>query len=91
MKMESKTWNVVGSFKTGCRVENPWDVVTEDDGTGWRFDGDLPHEANVNSFLTDGFGVGGWIHCFGDTPTKTASFPYLIVAIFLLLLILKII
>lgn len=89
MSTEYKKWNIVGSFDVGCRVENPWDVVIADDGTGWRFDGSLPNKANVDSFLTDGVGVGRWILCYGNHPIKTTSFPYFIVAVFMLLLILK--
>lgn len=80
-------WNIAGYFSDRCIVGSRNDIVIDEHGCGYRFDGDLPKYAEPDSLTTDGVGIGKWILCFGEPPFINNSILPYVLCIFMLIVL----
>lgn len=87
MTFKEVKWKVAGYLSDGCVVESRSDVVIDEHGCGYRFDGELPKRVEPTSLIDDGVGVGKWILCFGEPPFINNSIVPYALCVFMLIVL----
>lgn len=88
--MRNVEYIIVGSFINGCELREINHVAIDEHGCGYCYDGLLPHNADADSMINDGFGAGRWILAFGETPVVNAScVPYIICLFMIIVMVIK--